>query len=242
MNLSISGIFSWLNTETVPPSLWLSIVCLVVGGALAAEKYVWKVFLPLATWFHEMGHATVALFTGGTVRKVKIFKDGSGVTEHLTRGGVRAALTSFAGYPTPSVAGALIVFFIMGGQTHMVVAVFLFVVAVSLVFVGNLRMFSWTLVIAAVPLSIFVLPMSIMQPVLLIFSGFLIISAPRTIYELRLYRRQAKKLTEKTGEEVHSDADSLAGLTGIPAVVWEIFFTISAVALPVFILWTSAKS
>src|SRR5262249_36299179 len=66
----------------------------------------WIVIYPIrlfVTFIHEGGHALVALFTLGSVEKLLIYADASGVT--LTRGGIPPLIAS-AGYLTTSVVGA----------------------------------------------------------------------------------------------------------------------------------------
>src|SRR5262245_13948347 len=65
----------------------------------------WLVVYPIrlfVTFIHEGGHALAALLTLGSVEKVQIFADASGVT--FTRGGLPPLIAS-AGYLTTTIFG-----------------------------------------------------------------------------------------------------------------------------------------
>lgn len=88
----------------------------ILVWACVASVALWAVgplrwlLLPLIyynTHVHELCHALAAAATGGDVHFIKVFADGSGLTE--TQGG-SAFLTSSAGYVGSSIVGGLLVF------------------------------------------------------------------------------------------------------------------------------------
>lgn len=84
---------------------------LLVSAVIAVVAWLFArpVVLPLVflnTHVHEMCHAITAAVTGGSVLKIQVFSDGSGVT--LTMGGWEWAIAS-AGYVGASVVGSLVV-------------------------------------------------------------------------------------------------------------------------------------
>jgi hypothetical protein len=68
--------------------------------------YPFKIF---TTWVHECCHALMALMMGGTVKKIHLFPDSSGVTHfQLPSGKVRHCLVVSAGYLGSSGVGCLL--------------------------------------------------------------------------------------------------------------------------------------
>jgi hypothetical protein len=63
----------------------------------------------LGTWLHELCHAVMALLLGGSVRRISIYGDGSGLAETIIPDRRLArAMVAGAGYPGAAAIGALL--------------------------------------------------------------------------------------------------------------------------------------
>ena len=78
----------------------------------------WYVLYPLklfSTWIHEMCHGVAALLIGGSISKVEIFSDGTGLAYTMRPTSLplwfSSAWVASAGYVGTSVIGALMLFF-----------------------------------------------------------------------------------------------------------------------------------
>jgi hypothetical protein len=69
-------------------------------------KYALYPFRIFTTWIHECCHALMALLVGGTVTRITLASDTSGLTQYeIPRSRIRHALVTSAGYPGASAAG-----------------------------------------------------------------------------------------------------------------------------------------
>ena len=236
----------WVKPEGAVGNMWL-IIPFLLGVGLAFNPQVWKYTSKISTWFHEMGHALIAIIFGRVVTGVKINKDSSGVTEHYGKPGIGSFFITFAGYPAPAVTGSVLLFLTLEGFFHLAIATLVLVVVVALILRGNFRTFMWTTMLALFTVSLIYLPSIFTQLLITTFAGFLCAASPKNIYELRQYHKQRKKMKkgnlptpEKNPDTVgHSDAETLASMTFIPTAVWEVVFLTVAVAAPVLAIYQS---
>jgi len=68
-----------------------------------------------------------------------------------------------------------------------------------------------------------------------VFAGYMAAASPRTVVELHQVRH-AQHL-----DGAHSDADTLAAVTGLPAPAWEAIFMLVSLGLPVAGLWFAMR-
>lgn len=92
----------------------LIIACLALCFLLnwSTGRYILYPFKIFSTWIHEMCHGIAALLVGGSIYKLKIFPDGSGLA--TTAGGsttFRRGFIASAGYQGTSVTGCLLLLF-----------------------------------------------------------------------------------------------------------------------------------
>lgn len=81
-----------------------AVLFVVPGGDLVGRPLVW-----VATLFHEMGHAVATTAVGGEVVAVRVFGDGSGVTQgRRPPGRMRAALVAAGGLVGPAAFAGLL--------------------------------------------------------------------------------------------------------------------------------------
>lgn len=223
----------WLQGSTTPSPTWLSVALLLLGVTIAVPARIWRRTRLLATWVHEGAHALVAIIFGRRVLAIRIEGDTSGTTEHAGRkGGLGVFLSAVAGYPGPSLFGFFLATFTIDGTPRWAVLVMAIAGLVLTLFQRTGRGFLVSLVWLALTAALAVLPMAIASAVLLVLSGYLFTASPRTIIELRITRARAKRENAPR----HSDADSLALMTGLPAVLWEAVF----LGLSLILTWQTA--
>lgn len=212
-------------------------------AATAVSVAVWVIpivrplMLPLIylnTHIHELCHAVTALVTGGHVSYIAVHADGSGVTP--VSGG-SLLLTASAGYVGSALVGGLMIAFSRTPKqaTNMVWLAFGFIVASMLLFVrgdmiGILSGLFWILALAMMakkltgPNIVFAAQFIGMQLALTSLQSFLVLL----------------KLTSAT--EVHSDAEILYRVTGIPSFAWALGWSIFGLALVGVSLHSAWKS
>lgn len=177
----------------------------VVGAALLPLRY-------LNTHLHELGHALVAIGTGGAIERILVFGDGSGVTP--VAGGFLPLVAS-AGYLGAAAAGAAIVWAMRserGARTALGVTGFALAASLALFVRGDLvgvvsgALWAVALLVAARTLR---------GSTLLFVTGLIGLqqglNALRSLLEL---------LQIAASSETHSDALLMQQTTRVPAFVW----------------------
>jgi len=163
------------------------------------------------TYVHEMCHALVAILTGGSVDRITIHADGSGVT--WTRGGIQW-MVNFAGYLGTVLIGLFSIHLIKTGfNARIVLSVFLAIMGLSVVFTGFHDMFGtiWGLIIG---LCLFFVITNFRQGIAEFVATFISIQLLlNAFYDLRV-------LFFLSGTGVHTDAMNMANETGIPSIFW----------------------
>lgn len=216
----IGSVWTWLSTSTPAPSAWWLLAALSAGALLGLSSAVWRRTRLLATWVHETGHALAALLTGRRVTGIRLEADASGMTHHVGSRGLGRVITGFAGYPAPALAGAGVAVAVGSGHARWAVGAILAVAVLMLPLQRSWRGTAVTFMTGA--LGYVLISASPMWAVagLTALAGYLLVASPRTVVELHRHRR----FSDVSAEGVHSDADSLAAVTGLPAVVWEGLF------------------
>jgi hypothetical protein len=228
-----NSVFSWVSqTSTVPPILF-AVLLLAVGAALAAYPVSWEKTRLFATWVHEASHALAAWVTGRRVTGMKVNADTSGTTSHVGREkGLGRILTAFAGYPGPAFLGVAICFAVANGRASYAIVGLLLLSLLLLPFQRSLRGLGVTLLVGVAVAFIVAWQddSAFVGWGLLVVAGYLFMASPRTIVELHRVRRGRKKQENSGDDAEHSDADALAHLTHLPAVLWECVFMVVSVA------------
>jgi hypothetical protein len=92
-------------------NLLIACVVLVVLLNLKYGRYILYPFLMFSTWVHEMCHAFAALFMGGTVNKINVFRDGGGLAYTAVSHSWKRGFVASGGYPGTSVTGCILLLF-----------------------------------------------------------------------------------------------------------------------------------
>jgi hypothetical protein len=195
----------------------------IAAVLLAVPRRPWRVLRTVITIAHEGGHVVTALLVGRRLAGIRLHSDSSGVT--LSRGrptGPGMVATAFAGYVTPSLLGLLTSALIDAG--HYAVALAAGVVLLAAMLVATRTLFG---VLAIVVTGATLVAVRWYTPDLVQYAGacllawFLLVGGLRAVVELQRTRRR--------GRSRDSDADQLARLTAVPALIWVAAFTLVAV-------------
>jgi hypothetical protein len=204
------------------------VVALTAFVAAAAVLYrpVWGLLRHVVTIAHEGGHAGVAALTGRRLRGVRLHSDTSGLTVSSGRPtGPGVVFTLLAGYVAPSALGLLAAVALGYGRVLPVLWIAVMLLLVLLMLVRNL--FGVVSVVVTGALLVGVAgwaPATWQGPAAYLLAWFLLVAAPRPVFELQVMRQR--------GRAGASDADQLARLTGVPALVWvTVFLLLTTAAL-----------
>ncbi|MBB5117094.1 membrane protein [Streptomyces eurocidicus] len=200
------------------PALWLVVVTGVVALAAVVPRGVWLITRNAITIAHEGGHGLTALLSGRRLDGIRLHSDTSGLT--VSRGrptGLGMILTAAAGYPAASLLGLAGAGLLAAGHITALLWGATALLAALLVMVRN----AFGLLTVVVTGAAFVLVSWLTGPaVQALFAygvvWFMLLGGVRPAFELQRRRR--------LGGAADSDADQLARLTHLPAVVWLGFF------------------
>ncbi len=206
-------------TTTQPPlpaqvAVALAVVALVLTWSPTGHRLVRH----LVTLLHEAGHALVAALVGRRLGGIRLHSDTSGLT--VSRGrphgpGMVAMLA--AGYPAPALAGLAGAVLVAQGYAAGWLWALVLTCAVLLLLVRNLFGL-WVVLVTgcAVAALSWTAPGPVLAGTAQLVAWTLLLAAPRSVVGLQRARRRVR-----AGD---SDADQLARLTGLPAVLWVAAF------------------
>ena len=191
-----------------------ALVAVGLAVAVVAAPGPWRAARHLLTIVHEGGHALTAVLSGRRLAGIRLHSDTSGVT--VSKGKPRGpgmVATAAAGYPAPALLGlggaALI------GLHRPLLALWLGLLMLALVLLQIRNFYGLYVVLVAAVLLLGVTWWG--TPVVQAMTAwsvttFLLLGAPRTVLDMQAERRRRRTRS--------SDADVLARLTPLPALVW----------------------
>lgn len=196
---------------------------------------MWGYTRHLVTLVHESGHALVALATGRRLNSITLHSDTSGLTVSSGRGtGPGMIATAAAGYLAPAAFGLIIAGLVQLDRTMWALWLALGALALMLLYIRN--WFGLLVVAVAgggVAAVVWWAPERVQHGAAMLVAWFMLIAAPRTALELWSHRRRTRSRT--------TDADVLARLTRIPAVIWVgVFLLLNLGALVLGAWWLGA--
>jgi len=224
-------------TEQPPPSPEVAALTAVLAAALVLAPGTWPVARHVVTIVHEGAHGFAAWATGRQLAGIRLHSDTSGVT--VSRGrtrGVGMMVTVAAGYLGPTLLGLVATWLL--GAGHAVALLWILLVLLALLLVQIRNWFGlWSVLLSGVVVfgASWLLPEQQQSAFAYLVTWFLLASAPRPVVELQTMRRR--------GRAPGSDADQLARLTGVPAIVWVgVFLLVTLAALAFGSWWLLAGS
>ncbi len=189
--------------------------------------YPVKLFVVL---MHEFSHALAALLTGGEVLRIEISNNIGGTA--YTRGGWEFLVVS-SGYLGSMVLGGAVLLLSdnprKARMTSMTIATV--VLLVTLLFVRNVFGLAFGIGFGA---ALFVSAKYLRSDLLTILLQYL--GTMSCLYALIDIKEDLLTLEHRV-----TDAGILAGMTGIPAIVWGILWSLAALAVFLFIMRLSLK-
>ncbi|MBW8765250.1 MAG: M50 family metallopeptidase [Geodermatophilales bacterium] len=206
----------WARVTTTAPDLPPTVLWGTAAAAalLVLSPVLWRPARHVVTIAHEGAHGLVALAAGRRLSGIRLHSDTSGLTVSAGRPtGLGMVLTLVAGYTGPGLFGLGAAALLATGHAVGLLWALLGLLALLLVQIRNWYGLWSVLVTGAVVLAAtWWLPPNGQAAFAALATWFLLLAAPRTVVELQTSRR--RRATP------NSDADQLARLTRLPAVVW----------------------
>lgn len=232
----LSEAWSRATTPQPLPPGGVVLAAAAVALLLVAVPGLWRVARHALTVLHEGAHALVALLTGRRLAGIRLHTDTSGLTVSVGRPrGPGMVATAAAGYPGPAMVGLAAAWVLSHGYAVGVLWALLVAVALLVVQVRNAYGL-WVLLVGGAALIALTwwAPASWQVVVAYGLTAFLLLGAPRAVLELQTHRRRDRR----AGRPRTSDADLVARLTGVPAiVVVGTFFAVNLAALGLGMTW-----
>ncbi|MCT2591855.1 M50 family metallopeptidase [Streptomyces sp. N2-109] len=217
-NASITDLWDRIFGAQPEPDSWLVLATGLVALAVIVPHGPWRLARNAVTIAHEGGHGLVALLTGRRLDGIRLHSDTSGLT--VSRGkphGIGMVLTAAAGYTAPSLLGlggawllaADHITALLWGATALLLAMLVMIrnaygVLTVVVTGGAFLLVSW------------LTDAEVQAAFAYVAVWFLLLGGVRPVFELQGKRRR--------GGAPDSDADQLARLTRVPAVMWLVLF------------------
>jgi hypothetical protein len=218
-----------LGAQPDPPPL-LVLVTAVLAAAVVLMRPAWRVARNAITIAHEGGHALAAVLTGRRLRGIRLHSDTSGLTLSAGRpSGPGMAFTLLAGYVAPSLVGLTGAWLLGGNRITMLLWVAAALLLLMLVMIRNVFGVVSVVVTMAIVLGVSYYASPQVQAAFAYLGvWFLLIGGVRPVGELQTMRRR--------GRLPGSDADQLARITHVPAILWVGVF--GAVTIAVLVIGT----
>jgi hypothetical protein len=214
----VSQVFDRVAAQQPAPQGWIIALAAVVAALLVWAPGAWPVTRHLVTIAHEGAHGVAALVSGRRLAGIRLHSDTSGLTVSSGKPhGFGMIVTAAAGYIGPAVFGLAAAAVLAAGHAVGLLWGLVALLALLLVQIRNW----WGLLSVLVTgfgvfaVSWFAAPQW-QSAFAYLVTWFLLLAAPRPVVELQRLRRR--------GRAAHSDADQLARLTGLPALLWVATF------------------
>src|SRR3954447_18875085 len=184
------------------------------AAVLVLSPVFWRATRNVVTIAHEGAHGVVALAAGRRLCGIRLHSGTSGLTVPAGRPtGAGMVLTCAAGYVGPALFGLGAAALLAAGHAVGVLWALLVLLALLLLQIRNLYGL-WAVLVTGAALGAVTtwLPPAGQAAVAAAVTWFLLLAAPRTVLELQAARRRRAA--------PDSDADQLARLTRLPALLW----------------------
>ena len=214
------------GTQPAPPD-WVVAVSGAVALIVVINGWLWHLTRNAITIAHEGGHALVSLLAGRRLQGIRLHSDTSGETRSRGRpDGPGLVLTTMAGYLTPPLLGAGAAALLAADHVVLLLWLLLALLAATLLAIRNAYGALAVLVTAAAVVAVTWLATARVQAGFgYTAAWFLLLGGVRPVVELQRSRGRARRWQ---GRGPQSDADQLAGLTGVPGGAWVGLFLLVA--------------
>lgn len=201
---------------------WLTTLLFLAASALLTRWIPFSsLFRNLDTMVHEFGHALVTLLLSGSVLRIELYADHSGVTYSAIAAGGRAILVSLAGYLLASLF-SLLLFYLYSKGRHTWGLMFATGVAVVMLLLYVRGSFGMSWLSGFIVLNVimmFAWPKA--SKYYYLFLAFLTLE--ESVMGALFLVTAAAVTPSQAG-----DATNLARLTPLPAMVWALVFFLFA--------------
>ena len=216
-----------MTTQPAPSGGFVALTA-VLAALLVWAPGSWSLTRHVVTIAHEAAHGVAALLSGRKLHGIRLHSDTSGLTVSAGRTtGPAMIVTAAAGYVGPALLGLAAAAMLANHRAVGLLWALLILLALLLIQVRNWFGLWSILVSAGVVFAVsWWLQPQVQSAFAYSLTWFLLLAAPRPVLELQAQRR-------RTGT-TSSDADQLARLTRLPAIIWVGFFlaaTLGALAL-----------
>ncbi len=225
--MSIDGFTDLWNrlfgAQPDPPPL-LVVVTGLLALVVVVTRLPWRISRNAITIAHEGGHALAAVLTGRRLHGIRLHSDTSGLTLSAGRPrGPGMIFTLLAGYVAPSLIGLAGAWLLGGNRITLLLWVAVALLLAMLVMIRNVFGVVSIVVTTAVVFGVswYASP-QVQAAFAYVGVWFLLLGGVRPVRELQTLRRR--------GRLPDSDADQLAGVTRIPALLWVAVFGVVNVA------------
>jgi hypothetical protein len=205
----------------------------LAAAVLVLSPTLWRYARHAVTIAHEGAHGMAALVTGRRLAGIRLHSDTSGLTVSAGRPtGAGMVLTAAAGYTGPGLFGLGAAALLAAGYAVGLLWALLGLLALLLVQIRNWYGL-WSVLVtgALVFAATWWLPAEGQAAFAHGVTWFLLLAAPKTVWELQSKRR-------RRGGAPDSDADQLARLTRLPGLFWiGVFLLVDVGALALGTLW-----
>jgi hypothetical protein len=224
----------WDRVSAPVPELPLEVLLgtAAVAALLVLSPSLWRPTRHVVTIAHEGAHGLVALAAGRRLSGIRLHSDTSGLTVSAGRPtGFGMVLTCAAGYTGPGLFGLGAAALLASGHAVGLLWALLLLLALLLVQIRNWYGLWSVLATGAIVFGATEwLPPNGQAAFAALATWFLLLAAPRTVLELQTARRRRSA--------PDSDADQLARLTRLPALVWVgVFLVVDVGALLLGTRW-----
>ncbi|WP_371479619.1 M50 family metallopeptidase [Kitasatospora sp. NBC_00315] len=211
------------GTQPAPPA-WIVLGSAGVALLAVLPHPVWRLTRNVVTIAHEGGHGLAALLTGRRLSGIRLHSDTSGLTVSSGRPtGPGMILTAAAGYTAPSLLGLGGAALLAAGRITALLWISIILLAALLIMIRNaFGLLSVVVTGAAFFLVSWYGGSELQAAFAYLGIWFLLLGGVRPVAELQRKRRH--------GGARDSDADQLARLTGVAAIVWVTVFLVVALA------------
>ncbi|ROT32127.1 M50 family metallopeptidase [Micromonospora sp. HM5-17] len=214
-----------VGTQPDPPP-WLVLLTGLLALTVVVTRLPWRIGRNAITIAHEGGHALAAVLTGRRLQGIRLHSDTSGLTLSAGRPtGSGMVFTLLAGYLAPSLIGLGGAWLLGGNRITLLLWIAVALLLAMLVMIRNVYGVLSIVVTTAVVLGVSWRASPQVQAAFA-YTGvwFLLLGGVRPVGELQALRRR--------GQLPQSDADQLAWITRVPALVWVgLFGVVNILAL-----------
>ncbi|MFD9129095.1 M50 family metallopeptidase [Kitasatospora sp. NPDC059571] len=222
--MDTAQVWQQLTATRPDPPGWLVLATAAAALLAIAVRPLWRVSRTVVTIAHEGGHGLAALLTRRRLSGIRLHSDTSGLTLSYGRpSGPGMILTAAAGYTAPPLLGLGGAALLAAGLTGQFLWIAVVLLAGMLLRIRNAFGVLAVLVTgAAFALVSWYGSDQVQACFAYLGVWFLLLAGVRPVVELQQMRR--------SGRAPESDADQLAGLTGVGAVLWVTLFLVVALA------------